>query len=412
MNRVALFGGTSEGRLLAGVLAEAGAAVSVFVATSYGEEQMQPSERVSIRSGRLDSGEMLELFKAESFACVVDATHPYAREVTTNLSAAADRAGLFYLRINRESSDYDGEIEAESAEAAARYLDRIDGNVLLTTGSNTIALFTSIENWRERVFARVLPDAEVIGKCIDLGFPRRNLICMQGPFTHEMNVATIKMYGITALVTKDSGKEGGFTEKLSAARECGIKLMVIRRLDDNNVGVSVEKALAIITDRLKLKGSMPSRLPRFPLFIPLEGKAVLVVGGGKVAARRTRVLLEFGATVRVIAPEIGMEMQEITNQEIADRVDWRPESYSRLDKGYALVIAATDDRDVNRQVGADAKALAIPVSVADRKEESTFWFPAIARGSGIVAGLVSEEGNHNAVKDAAITIRKALNDSV
>jgi len=146
---------------------------------------------------------------------------------------------------------------------------------------------------------------------------------------------------------------------------------------------------------------------RFPFFIPLENKKVLIVGGGRIAARRAKVLLDFGASVTVVSPEICADMIEIT-----DRIVWEKRSYSGIDQNFTLVIAVTDDRQVNKQIGENAKALGIYVSVADRKEESTFWFPAIARGSGIIAGLISEAGNHKAVKKAASDVRKVLNDDL
>ena len=147
----------------------------------------------------------------------------------------------------------------------------------------------------------------------------------------------------------------------------------------------------------------PESYSRFPLFISLENKAVLVVGGGKVAARRTRVLIDFGASVTVVSPELNTQMREHIGH-----VTWKKQRFDCIDKNFALVLAATDDRNVNKQIGECAKALGIPVSVADRKEESTFWFPAIAKGDGIVGGLISESGNHGAVKEAAKKVRNVL----
>jgi len=146
---------------------------------------------------------------------------------------------------------------------------------------------------------------------------------------------------------------------------------------------------------------------RFPMFISLEDKSVLIVGGGEVATRRARVLLDFGAVVTVISPEISGDMCEIL-----ENITWKKETYSGIDRDYALVIAATNDRAANKQIGIDAKKFKIPVSVADAKDESTFWFPAIARSNGIVAGIVSETGNHGAVKKAASTVRKALEEGI
>ncbi|MCL2578768.1 MAG: NAD(P)-dependent oxidoreductase [Oscillospiraceae bacterium] len=142
---------------------------------------------------------------------------------------------------------------------------------------------------------------------------------------------------------------------------------------------------------------------RFPIFISLEEKRVLVVGGGQVAARRVNVLLSFGAAVTVVSPKLCPQLAQMT-----DQIEWRQEHYSGIAQDYMLIIAATNDRQVNRQIGVEAKALGLPVSVADAKEESTFWFPAIARGAGVVAGIVSEDGDHRRARQAAKLVREAL----
>ena len=146
--------------------------------------------------------------------------------------------------------------------------------------------------------------------------------------------------------------------------------------------------------------------PRFPIFVSLDEKRVLVAGGGTIAARRARVLLHFGAKVTVVAPDACPDMMELLGSVI-----WRQERYSGLEEGYTLIIAATNDRNVNRQIGEDAGKLGIPVSIADQKEESTFWFPAIVHVGGLVAGLISESGDHGAVKRAAQKMRKSLEET-
>ena len=418
MTRVAVFGGTSEGRILAGLLLEAGAQVSLFVATSYGEELIPDREGLSIICGRLDSDEMQAALESGEYKYVVDATHPYADEVTKNLISAANRSNVPYLRVIRTKSNYEGEIEVESAIEAVRYLNNANGNILLTTGSNTLDIFTGVKGWQERLYARVLPDAATLDKCTRLGYKKSNLICMQGPFSAEMNEATIRMYDISILVTKDSGEEGGFPEKLLAARTSGAELIVIRRPAEKSEGVSLEAAMDILINDLRLNSPQPTlqkttplqipqkttpQYPRFPIYIPLENRTVLIVGGGKIAARRARVLLDFGALVTVVSPEICDELQKFMKH-----ICWKQQLYNGIDQTYTLVIAATDDRNVNKLVGENAKALGIYVSVADRKEESTFWFPAIAKGGGIVAGLTSETGDHSAVKAVANEVRKVL----
>jgi len=150
-----------------------------------------------------------------------------------------------------------------------------------------------------------------------------------------------------------------------------------------------------------------SLTPRFPLFVSLAGKPVLIVGGGAIASRRAHVLLRFGARLTVVAPELSDLFEDILAQ-----ITWKQDIYSGIDGTYTIVLAATDDRAVNRQVGLDAKSRNIPVSVADSGAESSFWFPAIAECEGIVAGLISETGDHSAVKQAAALVRQALKEEM
>lgn len=140
---------------------------------------------------------------------------------------------------------------------------------------------------------------------------------------------------------------------------------------------------------------------RFPLFVDLQGKKCVIVGGGAIAARRAAVLRHFGGDVVVVAPEwIGA----------AEGVRWLSRAYAPGDlAGACLVVAATDSRAVNRQVGEEARALGVPVTVADCREECTFFFPAICQGGGVTAGLISQEGNdHRRAAQAAQAVRRAL----
>ena len=142
---------------------------------------------------------------------------------------------------------------------------------------------------------------------------------------------------------------------------------------------------------------------RFPLFIDLTGKPCLVVGGGKIARRRTRVLLEHGGAVTVIAPWFsGQEPGAVYIQ--------RP--YQKGDiKGMELVVTATSDREVNREIGLECKALGIPVSVSDKACESSFFFPAVCGNKSLSCGLVSDGKNHHLTKKAAADIRRLLEET-
>ena len=164
----------------------------------------------------------------EGYTLVIDATHPYAVEVTKNIRSAAEAAGLPYLRLLRQSDGEDLCHKADTMAAAAEMLLQLPGNVLLTTGSKELNYF-ALPGLVERCFPRVLPMTDSLERCLSLGFPPKNIICMQGPFSREMNVATLHQFDIKTLVTKNTGSYGGFREKADAAREAGCALLVVER---------------------------------------------------------------------------------------------------------------------------------------------------------------------------------------
>jgi siroheme synthase-like protein len=105
----------------------------------------------------------------------------------------------------------------------------------------------------------------------------------------------------------------------------------------------------------------------------MQGRTAVIVGGGRVAARKAASLAEAGAHVRVIAPRVLPTLR-------AQETERRPYRLGDL-KGAALAFAATDDRQVNRAVASEARRRRIPVNVADSLEECTFLVPArVARG--------------------------------
>lgn len=223
-----LFGGTSEGRELAQWLAGEGVGLTLCVATEYGAALVPDVPGLSVHTGRLDRAGMEALLRQNSFDRVVDATHPYAVEVTRNLRAACEAAGVPYLRLIRRSDGEDGCHKAGDMAGAAAMLERLPGNVLLTTGSKELAPF-AVAGLRERCFPRVLPTVDSLERCLDLGFPPAHIICMQGPFSKELNMALIRQFDIKTLVTKDSGGYGGFRAKADAAGETGCDLLVVER---------------------------------------------------------------------------------------------------------------------------------------------------------------------------------------
>ena len=236
--RILLFGGTTEGRLLAHRLTELGHAVTVSVATPIGEEGL---EGLNVRVGRLKAGEISALLYG--FDLCVDASHPYARLLHENLRSACVIAGVPLRRVSRPESDAEDCTPICSAVEAAEYLSHTEGAVLLTTGAKELGAFRHLEV--SRLYARVLPTHESLAACEEIGLPHRNILALWGPFTQELNEAILRQYGIRWLVTKDGGRAGGFEEKISAAKRCGVGIILIRRPEDR--GITAEELLAELT---------------------------------------------------------------------------------------------------------------------------------------------------------------------
>ena len=239
MKKIVIFAGTTEGRRLSEILADAGIAHTVCVATEYGEIVMREQTDaeaagtkgqplVSLHRGRMDRQQMEEFLRNEGYEIVVDATHPYAVDATRNIRAAAVQAGVEYRRLLRAQSPLPpGCAVFETAAQAAEYLAGTEGNILLATGAKELAVFAGLEP--ARLYPRVLPTPEGIAACEAANVPHRNIIAMQGPFSLALNKALITQFQIRYLVTKDGGAAGGFAEKVQAAAETGAQLVVLRR---------------------------------------------------------------------------------------------------------------------------------------------------------------------------------------
>jgi precorrin-6x reductase len=228
--KVVIFGGTVEGRLLIQRHLAAGDEVIACVASEYAKNLLPPGARAYARP--MDAEEMAEMLANEQPGLVIDATHPYAVKVTENIRSASARAGIRRIRHLRPGGRGEGWADAvqwaRDAEAAAEALKEIRGNILLTTGSHTLATYLDVIP-RGRLYVRVLPDSGVLKLCEDLMLPPGHVIAMQGPFTRALNAALYDAWDIRALVSKDSGEPGGVTDKVVPALERGIQVIMIRR---------------------------------------------------------------------------------------------------------------------------------------------------------------------------------------
>ena len=224
-----LIGGTSEGRALIKAMADLKVELFVSVATDYGAELIEPQDNLTIMAERMDLAKMRTFLQNHQPACVIDATHPYAAIVTATVQEACACEGAKYVRLLRpvgEAGDY---VTVHDFPEAVELLNQVEGNIFLTTGSKNLKDFTAVEDYKERIALRVLPMENSLLSALEHGYKPANIVCMQGPFSKELNVAMFKKFRSKYVVTKDSGEVGGFAEKVEAANEAGAKLIVIGR---------------------------------------------------------------------------------------------------------------------------------------------------------------------------------------
>lgn len=243
MNTILIFGGTTEGRLLTEYLSDTN--VDVCVATEYGKELLQKNKNANIYLGRMDLQQMKTFLSQKQYCCVIDATHPYALEVTQNIICACEYHNIPYYRLLRENSHIKYGIYVESIEQAVDYLKNTEGNILLTTGTKEIHKFTALPHFSERVYARVLPSIDSITICQNNGLTAQHIICMQGPFSKDMNVEHIKHTHAKYIVTKQSGYIGGFQQKIDASIQCQATPIILS-IKEKQQGISYNDLIQLL----------------------------------------------------------------------------------------------------------------------------------------------------------------------
>lgn len=276
MCKIWIFGGTTEGRLLAEYCSREKIEAWVSVASEYGEEllqeelmesgnagnpdlnhntclakkslkNVQASSVIKVLRGRMDRYQMEEFIRNQGIHLVIDATHPHARLVSEEIQEACERTGVRLercLRAEGEQNKARDWVEVDSIQEAVSFLSSVSGVIFATTGSKELEALCQIPDYQKRVYARVLPTSNVLKKCEKLGITGSHLIAMQGPFSTEMNTLFLRQTKAEWLLTKDSGRAGGFQEKVEAARENGTRVVVIRRPEED--GISLEEAMEVL----------------------------------------------------------------------------------------------------------------------------------------------------------------------
>ena len=250
---ILVLAGTRDGRDLALELANEGYNILLSAFSEYGGELARQAN-LTVRVGALDAVGLQQLLEQQAIAIVVDASHPYAANISRNAMNACQQTGKPYIRYERPIAvlpDYQQLYQVPTAAEAAKLAATLGKVVFLTTGSRTLAVFKSEPTLSaHRIITRVLPDPTVLKECLELGFQPRDIVAIEGPFSHNMNIVLFRDYQAEVIVTKNSGQVGGSDTKISAAMELNLPLVVINRptISYSLVGHCSERIIQLIKE--------------------------------------------------------------------------------------------------------------------------------------------------------------------
>ena len=236
---IALILGTSEGRNILSLLNDFTDNILVSTATAYGGDILKTYKYKTLNTKPLDLSDLKEMLIRQGVSVLVDASHPYALDITKNCKEACTELGIKYLRYERPSisEKYLGRdkfITVNNYEELVHEISNIeelnspDSVILNTTGSRNIHKLMNIEA-KSRIIHRVLPAEDIIKYCLDLGVTIEDIVAIKGPISYELNLGFISQYNAKAIILKDSGKQGGTEEKIQAAVHKNIYVFVIER---------------------------------------------------------------------------------------------------------------------------------------------------------------------------------------
>ena len=233
-----IIGGTTESVEAVEYLQTKAAKVIVSAATAMGAE-MYKNMPVTIWQGRLDQEGFSAKIREYHVDHILDASHPYAVEVTKIIKQICKERNLFYVRYTRTDETVDDPDVIEHVTGpweAARLAEKQSGNIVLTTGVNTLEIYRDVlPDFQQRCYARVLDHASSIETCRKIFTHSDHWFAENPPFSVEDNQKLIRETKAAVLLSKDSGAAGGVPEKVEACKREKIKMILIDRPVEDRV---------------------------------------------------------------------------------------------------------------------------------------------------------------------------------
>jgi len=299
----------------------------------------------------------------------------------------------------------------KSTEEAICFLEQNKDTILLTASLKEMAKYAQLSGFKERVFCRIAPFKETIETAIAAGYQEKQLICMQGPFSKAFNIALINQLNAKIIIAEASEETQTLKLKYCAAKDAGIKLLIVGEIQ-NAEGLSFESCLErFALEKQQTEKNDPKavlcknkKLDWFPFFKNIKDQKVVVVGGGNIATRRIKTLLNFSCKLTIISPTISEELCLRTGAFACLKRACEIQDIEDAD----YVIVATNDNEINEKIVKRCKEKNIPVNNASKKEDCDFYFPSIIIKEDLTIGLTAQGKNHREAKICRQKIEKGL----
>lgn len=253
---ILIFGGTTEGRMAAKTLDEAGKEFFYSTKNDWQEVEMRNGKRLI---GAMDTLQMSDFCKANGIECIVDAAHPFATILHTTIKVVSKDLDLPVVSVQRQFGDkiegvtycrdYDDAILNMKANGVRR--------LLALTGVNTIAKLK--EYWTEHdTWFRILDKKESLQIATENGFPLSRTLFLKNTPSLEEEICTMRETSCDAILTKESGESGGMTTKVRAAKELDLKIFIVSRPEPDESFIKVFGPNGL---RHAIEGLLPSFFP-------------------------------------------------------------------------------------------------------------------------------------------------------
>lgn len=224
-----VIGGTKDSRIFLEKYIKIDNNIIVSTATEYGGKLL---ENLDIRTStkKMDKTEMLSFIDEYNITKIIDTSHPYAFEVSQNAMDIADKKNIEYFRFERETIDLLPKkySKFEDITTLINYIENLEGNILVTLGSNNVPAFKNLKNL-SNIYFRILPKWDMVKRCEENNILPKNIIAMQGPFSEIMNIAMLEQLNIKYLVTKKAGDTGGEKEKVTACDKKDVEIIYLEK---------------------------------------------------------------------------------------------------------------------------------------------------------------------------------------